>query len=209
MLTFNTPTLSVHVTLNWKNLPGEYCAGSVGNSVLLAHDGGISSTTLNVVFSVLLRLPAVSFAIIVMLYHPNRGGIVNEVLYLSVASACVRSSILSVPFGYVRFAVTTTDDASVTFAPSSIVAETLNVEPFAGLTLNTEGLSASAVVNNVVFVLFTFPSVSFAKKVTLYLPAVAGIVKVVLYLSVPETLLRFTIVSVLSGCVIFAVTLYT
>ena len=88
----------------------------------------------------MFKLLLVSLAMKVTLYWSIKLGIVNELLYLSVAPCCAKLSWVTVPLGIVMFAkIVSTPELSVTLAPISIVVKALYVVLATGLKSNTAG----------------------------------------------------------------------
>jgi len=171
--------------------------------------GLVMSLTVKLVVSVLLTFPEVSLAMIVTLYTP--GASVNEgtKVKLKISPAkFVMVNIIFDPSARVIFASTvSTPIISVTLAVMLVLCVWLILSGTA-VTLMTSGTTWSTAVKKVFSVSFKLPLVSLAKKLMLYCPNSAGIVKELLNL-MPVARVRVICCTVVLGKVIFASTVST
>jgi len=183
---------------------------NLGSAVTFLTSGGVISNTVKLVFSVLLMLLLVSFAMMVTLYSPGMSVSSGTKVKLKISPAkLVIVNILLVALGKVIFASTVSNwRLSVTFAVMLTVCVWLRRLGTA-VTFLTSGKTASVTaVKVVVSVSLMLLLVSFAKKLMLYCPKRLGIEKLALNLSV-EVFIKVSSVVVPLGKVIFAVTVST
>jgi len=183
----------------------------LGSAVKLMTSGGVLSSTVKLVVSVLFTFPEVSLAMMVRLYTPI-GAVspgTNEKLKMS-PTRLVRVNKTLLPSALVMLANTvSTPMLSVTLTVMLVISVWLMMLG-STVKLMTSGRVISNTVKLVVSVLLMFPAVSLASIVTLYSPgmSVSSGTKVKLKIS-PTRLVIVKILLVAVGKVMFTNTVST